>query len=61
MSLKSGNYPWCVLDTTPDEENRITFICQMCKQTHSFDAMDLLIDRFVELSEAFCLLHKNCK
>jgi len=61
MVLKSGEYPWCILDPVQDEENKITFFCQRCKQKHSFNAKGLTIDRFVELCEAFCILHKGCK
>jgi hypothetical protein len=61
MNLKSGDYPWCILDTIADEENKLTFFCQRCKQTHRFDAKDMTIDKFVEMSQSFCLLHKDCK
>lgn len=61
MNLKSGDYPWCVLDTIADEENKLTFFCQRCKQTHSFNAKGMTITEYLELSESFCMLHKECK
>lgn len=61
MTLKSGEYPWCVLDEQVDKKNQITFCCQRCKQKHSFNGKGIPVDRFLEISEAFCILHKECK
>lgn len=58
MVLKSGDYPWCVIDGTG---NRIKFICERCLEYHHFNNEGMTINEFCKKSEAFCELHKNCK
>jgi len=58
MSLKSGEYPWCVCNS---DGNIVSFDCMRCKQFFNFNNTGMTIDRFVEMSEAFCMLHKDCK
>jgi hypothetical protein len=56
--MKSGDYPWCVCDS---RGNIVTFNCGRCGESHIFNNAGMTIDRFVEISEAFCMLHKDCK
>lgn len=55
--MESGDYPWCVCET---KGNTVYFTCQRCQEKHVFDNANMTIDRFVEISKAFCTLHKNC-
>ena len=56
--LKSGDYEWCVVES---KGNIVYVTCQRCGEKHVFDNANMTIDRFVEISKAFCCLHKNCK
>jgi len=56
--MKANDYPWCVCESS---KNEITFKCKRCKQQHKFDNTGMSINRFVEISESFCILHKGCK
>jgi len=58
MSLKSGDYPWCVCES---KGNKVTFSCIRCREQHIFDNAGMTIDSFIKVSEAFCTLHKDCK
>ena len=57
MSLKGGDYPWCVCETNG---NQVIFHCQRCDKKLEFDNTGMAISRFLEISEAFCILHKEC-
>ena len=63
MSLKSGEYPWCVCESFGNNgiTNRVLFKCERCKEIHTFNNARMSIDDFVKISEAFCYLHKDCK
>ena len=54
--IKYGDCPWCVMDA-----NKQAFLCDRCKQIHKLNMVDMSITEFCRLSEAFCILHKNCK
>lgn len=56
MNLKS--HPWCVCET---KGNMMIFVCQRCKEQHIFDNIGMAISRFLEISEAFRTIHKDCK
>ena len=56
--MKSDDCPWCICET---DGNKITFHCENCDQKHIFGNTGMAISRFLEISEAFCELHKNCK
>jgi len=58
MVLKSGDYPWCVCES---KGNTVNFNCERCGGKHTFDNVGMPISRFLEISEAFCELHKDCK
>lgn len=55
--MKSGDYPWCVCET---DGNIVTLECERCKADYKFNNTGITIDRFIEISEAFCTIHKNC-
>ena len=57
MSLKAGDYPWCVCES---KGNQVVFHCQRCDKELVFDNSGMAISRFLEISEAFCILHKEC-
>ena len=58
MVLNSGDYPWCVCES---KGNAVNFDCRRCGGKHTFDNAGMPISRFLEISEAFCKLHKDCK
>lgn len=58
MSLKSGDYPWCVCES---DGNMVSFDCTRCKKDLQFNNSGMEISRFLEMAEAFCMLHKECK
>jgi len=58
MNLKSEQYPWCVCET---RGNLVLMECKKCKEQHNFDNRGMTINRFVEIAEAFCIIHKDCK
>lgn len=60
MSLKSGEFPWCIVGTDT-KGNNIVFECKRCGTKLEFDNTGMAVSRFLEISEAFCTLHKECK
>jgi len=58
MTLKANDYLWCICES---DGNKVTFNCDRCKQNHIFDNTGIAISRFLEISEAFCIIHKDCK
>ena len=58
MTLKSGDYPWCVSET---DGNMVSFDCMRCKKDLQFNNAGMTISGFIEMAEAFCMLHKDCK
>lgn len=61
MTLKSGEYPWCVMDANKYPDGKQSFLCQRCGQKHTMIVDGMSIDTFLRLSEAFCMLHADCK
>jgi hypothetical protein len=61
MTLKSGEYPWIIMDANKDPRGKQKFVCIRCGQEHAFTVDGLSIDSFLRLSEAFCEFHKECK
>lgn len=61
MTLKSNEYPWCVMDANKDINGKQSFLCTRCGQKHTMDAIWMSVDTFLRLGEAFCLLHADCK
>ena len=56
--MKAGDYPWCVCETN---KNTVTFKCERCNQEHKFNNAGMSISRFLDISNAFCIIHKECK
>lgn len=61
MTLKSNKYPWCVMDANKDPNGKQLLLCTRCKKTHELNAIGMSVDTFLRLSEAFCMLHSECK
>ena len=55
--MKTDDYPWCVCETNG---NKVTFTCKRCKENHVFDNTGMSINRFLEISESFCMIHNEC-
>jgi len=56
--MKTDDYPWCVCETN---KNIVTFECQRCGQKHKFNNVGMSIMRFLDIANAFCIIHKECK
>jgi hypothetical protein len=54
--MKSGDYPWYICET---DGNIVTLECERCKSDYKFNNAGMTINRFIEISEAFCTIHKN--
>jgi hypothetical protein len=61
MSLKSNEYPWCIMDANKYPDGKQSFICTRCGQRHAVSAEGMSVDTFLRLGEAFCSLHSDCK
>jgi ribosomal protein S27AE len=61
MTLKSGDYPWIIIDANKDPLGKQKFVCMRCGQEHILTIDGLSIEAFLKLSESFCELHKDCK
>ena len=56
--MKSDEYPWCVCES---DGNEVTLQCERCGEKHVFCNIGVTINRFVEKSEAFCMIHRDCQ
>ena len=56
-TMKDLDVKWCIIQATG---NNVTFRCMHCNQAHRFNNAGMALDRFIEISKAFCTMYKDC-